>query len=1300
MAKIKKIKLGTTTYDLCDADAVHTVKQDGVTGATVNRFGTCSTAAATAAKAVSITTGTFNLEAGAKVTVKFSNANTASTPTLNVNSKGAKNIFHKGSQITSGTNKALLAGTVEFVYDGTQWHLIGNYVNNSHAIISGTKKDGTTEIKGSATSSNPSLGDSGVTQGSYGPTQDTTTSQAGTFTVPEVYVNSKGIVTDATTRTITLPTETSVTIIDKKTSGTEKDTTDLVYAISNLVEGGTRGHEITPTYTGLPTKAYVDKVATGHVKYLGTVKALTELSTTAGQGDFYRVSTAFTFGSETAHVGDIILATKDNPAQNATDWDLIHTEVDSNTWTANTTTAAGYVAAPTTSNPNKVWRTNSSGSPGWRDPSTPEAFLTWGGKNFEGAYGPIDAAMISDLGANRLAFFPKSKVVLEYSTNSGSSWTTVENDTIKAGLFSTGESFYIGNSSSALLDKTAYMCRITITTSGACYSVLNKFAIYVSTGGSTGSYCTIEGRTKANQDSGTNTWATFANKVPVSGWSGWNIINISGITTHGNTSSQYSQLRFTFGVTSHPAAAIYAGLSVARIMAFGGVGWDTPSNMAKNGSIYSYDSNQNVTFPGNVSTATGKKFIGNLQGNADTATKVATTYESSAYTRYDLLAAPVNEDAYDSIYKNSNVWLKPNSADFTNVAGNKTFKGGPRVIIGDATMAASITSEWIDDSYYDDNNELVSDGHWETQFDSTHAGTGHLEVTGDLIVGGGSDSYGIFPARSNYSKIGDSTHYWFQIYAANIYQNGTKVINTITQDGITGARTSGEAIINRFGTCGTAAATAAKTVTITSGNVASLTTGLRVTVKFTYANTASYPTLNVNGKGAKSIYHKGSQITLGTNKSLLAGVCDFVYDGTQWHLVGNYIDTNTNTNYYHTTGSWSDLTYTATANGGAGALAFTLPTGTSATTVALGNHTHTASLATDTGTSAITLAYGGKYKLTAGGSNVIFTMPSSDNTWRGIQDNLTSTSTTDSLSANQGKVLKAAVDGKVTANTAITGATNCKITYDSKGLVTAGAALAASDIPNLAASKITSGTFDLARLPTVAAATANYDRPIIIGGSDSSTTISSHLYYAAASGKSITANPSTGRITASALTLTSTTDLSGTANNGPALIIGGAVTSTHMEIDCNEIQAKTNGTSTAQLYINTDGGCTNFGGGIKVSGTIVGDGNTNTGAVISGFSSVSAGSFTATSDQRLKENIRPWVCDKNILDLEVKKFDFINGLKDQIGCLAQDLQEICPELVKEDENGYLGIHETKLVYLLLQELKKQNKRLAELEAKL
>lgn len=50
--------------------------------------------------------------------------------------------------------------------------------------------------------------------------------------------------------------------------------------------------------------------------------------------------------------------------------------------------------------------------------------------------------------------------------------------------------------------------------------------------------------------------------------------------------------------------------------------------------------------------------------------------------------------------------------------------------------------------------------------------------------------------------------------------------------------------------------------------------------------------------------------------------------------------TATDTNYYHSTGTWNGLTYTATNNGGAPALAFTIPTGTTANTVAVGNHTH------------------------------------------------------------------------------------------------------------------------------------------------------------------------------------------------------------------------------------------------------------------------------------------------------------------------------------------------------------------------
>lgn len=82
------------------------------------------------------------------------------------------------------------------------------------------------------------------------------------------------------------------------------------------------------------------------------------------------------------------------------------------------------------------------------------------------------------------------------------------------------------------------------------------------------------------------------------------------------------------------------------------------------------------------------------------------------------------------------------------------------------------------------------------------------------------------------------------------------------------------------GTCATAAATAAKVVTCSGFT---RVTGSRIAVKFTYANTAANPTLNVNSTGAASIRIGG---VAGASGDWGAGeVCLFEFDGTYWNLI-------------------------------------------------------------------------------------------------------------------------------------------------------------------------------------------------------------------------------------------------------------------------------------------------------------------------------------------------------------------------------------------------------------------------------
>lgn len=81
-------------------------------------YGTCSTAADTVAKVVTL--ADFTLFKGAQISVYFTNENKASAPTLNVNGTGAKAIWARGEEITNVYYWSAKS-THTFTYDGAHW---------------------------------------------------------------------------------------------------------------------------------------------------------------------------------------------------------------------------------------------------------------------------------------------------------------------------------------------------------------------------------------------------------------------------------------------------------------------------------------------------------------------------------------------------------------------------------------------------------------------------------------------------------------------------------------------------------------------------------------------------------------------------------------------------------------------------------------------------------------------------------------------------------------------------------------------------------------------------------------------------------------------------------------------------------------------------------------------------------------------------------------------------------------------------------------------------------------------------
>ena len=183
--------------------------------------------------------------------------------------------------------------------------------------------------------------------------------------------------------------------------------------------------------------------------------------------------------------------------------------------------------------------------------------------------------------------------------------------------------------------------------------------------------------------------------------------------------------------------------------------------------------------------------------------------------------------------------------------------------------------------------------------------------------------YGTFPGtdhRTIYSWDGDkNVTFPAQLKASEVYDNNQRVYSPVNKPSaadlgaatrshthnlattaesgyMSGAdKTKLEATNLAYGTCSTAAATAAKVVTLTGNTNWKLAPGSMVTVIMEHTNTAANPTFNVNGTGAKPVRFGSAVIT--TSNLVYAGTANrpinYVYDGTHYFFTGWGVDNNT-----------------------------------------------------------------------------------------------------------------------------------------------------------------------------------------------------------------------------------------------------------------------------------------------------------------------------------------------------------------------------------------------------------------------
>ena len=258
------------------------------------------------------------------------------------------------------------------------------------------------------------------------------------------------------------------------------------------------------------------------------------------------------------------------------------------------------------------YSTNASGAGSWNGANYnvihdgPQLTNTRYLVNSSNAVPSIHRAMFPNIRSNKLSFVPASNVVVEYSTDNGSTWvnmsTTVSgtnnaiSDAMKAQL-TTGRwdcNIPVGPNNTSVARTTSMQTRITLTlTDRDC--MIDQIYMQLNPGYHTFRYTIQYATTTSPSDSD---WIDWKEDLAVTTWTYEDTVNGEPIRI-GNTAKK---LRFIFKQT-YVNAPYNKNLSTIKdIAAYGGQGsWTSPNEMFRYDHMYSWDYNKNVDFPADVS---------------------------------------------------------------------------------------------------------------------------------------------------------------------------------------------------------------------------------------------------------------------------------------------------------------------------------------------------------------------------------------------------------------------------------------------------------------------------------------------------------------------------------------------------------------------------------------------------------------------------------------------------------------------------------------------------------------------------